>query len=183
MTTLDWTCACGKVEARIPQSGVSLVCYCNSCRGFLERLERTEWLDEAGGVSLFQTASERVEITRGHEQLSWSKMSKKGPMRWYARCCQSPMATTLGSPKLSFASFHAHGLEPKGQIGRVRFRAFPDYALKKPVKRRGNVLAWLVPMLFGMVRARLTGQWRNTPFFGSDGKPIATRQDPVAPKS
>ena len=66
-------------------------------------LERGELMDEWGGSEVFQTTPARIEFTQGADQLACMRLSPKGLMRWYARCCNTPIANTLPSPGMAFA--------------------------------------------------------------------------------
>jgi len=47
------------------------------------------------GVALYQTRPDCVHIDDGAEHLACLRLSPKGLLRWYASCCDTPLANTL----------------------------------------------------------------------------------------
>ena len=108
MTEVAFTCECGSLEGIAhgvsPRTGNHCVCYCVDCQCFARYLDRAdEVLDDNGGTAIFQLSAGKVEITKGQEHLACMRLSPNGLMRWYARCCNSPVANTLESTALPFA--------------------------------------------------------------------------------
>lgn len=179
MSEAIWKCTCGAVEARVPTTGARLSCYCESCREFVEKFDMGARLDEAGGSDLLQVAPDGVEFLKGTENLRWLRLSPKGPMRWYASCCGTPMANTLPTRAVAFASFQVHDIEPKS--------ALPDTSAKVNLKGAtahvdgplGSVRSLIFSLLGRTVKSWINGGWRRHAFFDAKGKPIATREDPV----
>jgi hypothetical protein len=165
------------VKARVPTDGFRLVCYCNSCREFVSRLGCGDRLNAAGGNDLIQVEPGEVEIT-GAENLRWMKVTEKGPMRWYAQCCDTPMANTLSTRKLPFASFQVHDIEPQLALPEIRAHVNLKGALARVDEPLGSVRPLILSFLGRILRAWISGRWRQNPFFGGDGTPIAERADP-----
>lgn len=178
MVDVTWTCGCGAVEANVPAAGKRLVCYCESCREFVERLGKTERLNAAGGSELLQVAPQEVTFTRGKENLRYLKITEKGPLRWYTSCCGTPMANTLGARWVSFASFQTWEMSPKerlpDQIAHVNLKG----ALQRVEEPLGSVRPLIAAIVGRTLMSLLTGGGRRNPFFGADGRPIAQREDP-----
>ena len=179
MDETTWTCGCGSVEARVPTTGKRIVCYCESCRGFVERLGKEDRLDHAGGSDLLQVTPQEVRFVKGAEHLKYLKMSEKGPLRWYASCCGTPMANTLGTRAVAFASFQVRDLAPNDHLPPVTVRVHLTGALARVVEPTGSLWPLMGALLGRTVKAWVTGGWRRNPFFTTDGKPIASREDPV----
>ncbi|MEL7150122.1 MAG: DUF6151 family protein [Pseudomonadota bacterium] len=177
MTHAIWKCDCGSVEATLPTDGMRLVCYCESCRGFVERLGSGDRLNAAGGNDLLQVAPDQVEI-RGAEHLRWMKMTEKGPTRWYTACCSTPMANTLGTRKVPFASFQVHDIRPAEAVPAIDAHVNLKGALARVEEPLGSMRAVIFSFISRVLSAWVTGRWRRNPFFTQDGKPIAERQDP-----
>ena len=76
---LKWSCSCGKVQGEcVAGRGSRLVCYCESCRAFVENQGAGDILDAAGGNDLYQTAPEAFHFTQGTDLLAWTKLTEKG---------------------------------------------------------------------------------------------------------
>ncbi|MEO0831290.1 MAG: DUF6151 family protein [Pseudomonadota bacterium] len=178
MDHATWTCDCGAVAAEIPVSGNRLVCYCSSCRGFVEDLNKPERLDAAGGNDLFQVDPRHVRLFKGTEHLRWMKRSPKGPMRWYAACCNTPMANTLSKRALAFASFQVADITPAEKLPDVGARVHLKGALARVEEPLGSVRPMIFSLLGRTVAGLVTGGYRRNPFFDSSGTPIAPRSDP-----
>ena len=178
MPDLTWTCDCGAVEARVPIEGKRLVCYCESCRAFVERFEKRDWLDAAGGNELLQVAPDKVSFVKGVEHLRYMKVTEKGPLRWYTACCGTPMANTLGVRWVAFASFQTHQLEPADKLPSRTERVNLRGALARVEEPLGSVRPLITALIGRTLRSLLTGGGRRNPFFAPDGSPIAPREDP-----
>ncbi|MDJ0637670.1 MAG: DUF6151 family protein [Paracoccaceae bacterium] len=179
MDKATWTCQCGKVEVEVPTTGVRLKCYCKSCRAFVERLGKTERLDAAGGSDLLQVAPDGVRILKGQEHLAWLRLTEKGPLRWYATCCNTPMANILPTRHVPFASFQVADLSPQDGLPKVAAKVHLKGALAHVDGPHGSALPMILALLGRMVSAHVTGKWRRNPFFDDNGDLIAERRDPV----
>ena len=179
MTDLTWTCECGGVEVQVPAEGNRLVCYCESCRAFVETFGKSDRLDEAGGSDLLQVTPEQVSISKGAEHLRYLRLTEKGPLRWYASCCGTPMANTLGSRMVAFASFQTHDLQPQDKLPEIVARVNLKGALQRVKEPLGSARPLITSLIGRSIKSWVTGSWRRNPFFGSDGTPIAKREDPA----
>ncbi len=175
---MKWTCECGSVEAELNGAGTRLVCYCADCRSFVERLGKSERLDEWGGSDLFQTAPEHTRITRGQEHLRHLRLTAKGPLRWYALCCGTPMANTMPNRALAFSSWQVHNIEPKSALPEVSARVHLKGATAHVEAETGSAGALIRGFFLRAIKAWLTGGWRKNPFFDEKGRPIGPRLDP-----
>ncbi len=171
---MKWTCKCGEVEAEAePEKGVRLVCYCASCRKFVERLGAEERLDPAGGSDLWQTAPESVRITKGQANLAWVRLTKKGPLRWYATCCNTPMANTLDGIGLPFMTLQSWDFEDRDALGPVVARVKKKDATAHIEGDMGSMRRVIMAFAGRALKSRLSGGYRRNPFFDGEGKPIA----------
>ena len=173
-----WTCTCGKVAAEVPVRGNHVFCYCKSCREFAEVLGHAERLDTQGGSALFQVSPSDVHFLKGKDQLVWMRLTEKGPLRWYTRCCKTPFANTLSTRTLPFASIQVHELEPKGALPPVKARLNLKGATGHVTGEKGSVLALVMSVLTGAAMAHITRRTADNPFFGADGKPAGAELDP-----
>lgn len=179
MDHVTWRCICGSVEAELPAKGNRIICYCGSCRGFVEDLGFGDRLDAEGGNELFQVAPDGVRIAKGSDQLVWMRLTDKGPLRWYTKCCNTPMVNTLSTRNLPFASFQVHELEPKEALPPVMARVNLKGASGHVDGERGSVLMLVLGLLGGAVKAHVTRRVVDNPFFDASGKPIGPRLDPA----
>ena len=113
-------CRCGNVAFDIdPGRGTRLVCYCKSCQAFAGRFGENGETDAWGGVDLYQTAPEAVRLISGVEHLRFVKLTPKGPLRWYAACCGTPIANTLASRNVPFITMMSQNVENLDDLGPV----------------------------------------------------------------
>ena len=170
---LDFSCTCGGLTGHISvegqKSGLRLLCHCPDCRANEIYHQQPDPVD---GVDLFQLAPHAITITKGSEHLRLMRLGPKGLFRWYAGCCGMPFANTLAKPQLSFAGLRSDLFADKTVLGKVKAESqIPRPG--KPPRNRG--MARMVYGIFArMLTARLSGLWRQTPFFNVEtGKPVA----------
>ena len=169
---LAFACDCktlrGTLKGASPSNGARVECFCHDCRAAEVFAGQPD--PAPGPVQLYQTVPFRVHIEAGADQLAPFSFSDKGPLRWQARCCGATMFLTARSPKLCFTSFRTDRLEDDTPLGPVIARAF----VSKPNGKRGH--EGLARFVFGFARraigARLSGKWKDTPFFDADGHPV-----------
>lgn len=178
------SCSCGKLQGQIKSvNNINrCVCYCADCQAFARYLNKQEKvLDEHGGTSIVQTIPENIVFSQGIENLACIRLSNRGLLRWYAACCHTPIGNTLADAKLSFVGLvHSclgsdrHLLDETFGSIRMYQHTADAFGSKKP-RTRGAFLGTL--RILGMIlKARLTGAYKNTPFFVSESTstPIAT---------
>jgi hypothetical protein len=87
-------------------------CYCRDCQAYAHALGNPESvLDHIGGTDIVATLQQHVTLTRGAESLACLSLSERGILRWYAGCCNTPIANTARSPKMSYVGLvHLPGL-------------------------------------------------------------------------
>ena len=178
MTHLIWSCECGQVEAEVPSKGNRIICYCDSCRTYVEKLGKGDRLVHPGsGNELFQTSPQGVRFKQGTERLRYMRLTEKGPLRWYASCCNTPVANTLSTRTLPFASFQVHDFEDKSKLPPVRAHVNLSGATAHVPKPHGSFYPLVFDILKGAAKAYLTGRVRQNPFFDASGQPVGARQD------
>lgn len=184
-TDIQISCACGAVKARLsdatPRRGARLVCYCDDCQAFAAFLGRAdEILDDHGGTEIFQTRPSRLSISEGSEKIACARMTPKGVYRWYAKCCNTPIANTPPLADLPFAGLFVASMTNDGldaAIGPVRGSVFRKYAHGDPRELPPKISPLtMAGVVFGIFAARIKGDVA-TPFFTKDKQPIA---DPLA---
>ena len=185
MDSLQLKCSCGKVRGEIlevaPNSGIHLVCYCDSCQRFQETLGCAEaFLNEHGGTEIYQTAPSRIKITEGQEHIRCLKLTKKGPLRWYASCCNTPIGNTMKAsmPFVGIIQSFVDADETKRQevmgpiIAEVQtthaYDSLPDHI--KPV---GFPIGITLKIMSKILFWKLRGFARPSPFFDAEGTPLS----------
>lgn len=171
---LDFACTCGTVHGKLrditARSGTQLQCHCDDCRRAVIWLGQTD--PGADGVRYYQTTPARTQIDAGTLKAFTWKNEKL--LRWYAPCCNTAMFNTLNSPKWAFSSVAVACLKDQGALGPVTSHAF---VLRENGKRgHDNMLGFMLEFLKRVIGARLSGSWRNTPFFDASGAPVVEVQ-------
>lgn len=111
-------------------------------------------------------------IDQGAEQLAVMQLSPKGMLRWYANCCKAPLATTPNSPKFPFAGFIVKRLADPSRLGPAKTRGFVQ--LPNGKQKHENLAPAAIGLLRRVVKSRLSGSWKNTPFFDPETQaPVA----------
>jgi len=175
-------CRCGTVQGQIlhSQRGVRAVCYCGDCQAYAHVLGQAERvLDPLGGTDVVATQSSCVEFTSDTQALACLSLSPKGLLRWYARCCSTPIANTPRNWKIPYVGLvHTCLGQPEPMersYPKVQMRAFTKNAKGRPP--RADLLSGasgFAGLLLRLTAARLGGGYKATPFFDSEGLPAAT---------
>ena len=126
-----------------------------------------------------QTLPACVQLTAGADALACMRLTPNGLLRWYAKCCNTPVGNTLPNFKLSFVGLvHSCLLDPATSLdasfGPVRMRVNTKGAKGAVRAEPLATVAAALRLVTGMARARLDGTYRRTPFFHADGSPVAT---------
>ncbi len=154
------SCACGEMKWHVAPNadGTHLICHCKDCASFARHLQQEEYL-ENGGTELFQCLPDDIVFDAGKENLKMLRLSPTGLFRWYAGCCNTPIANTLPR-NLPFAGV----ILPKGRsdFGRLKCVFKGDQA-PVPVKERG-VSPTVFKIFKRMVLALIIGR-RSSPFW------------------
>jgi hypothetical protein len=124
-------CACrsvlGIARDVAPETGNRVVCMCDDCQAYAHHLGAGPILDANGGTDIFQLTPSQITITHGSEHLRLLRLTPKGLLRWYAGCCNTPIANTLTSPRMPFVGM-PHTFMDHESAGRTR-----DEVLGPPV--------------------------------------------------
>ena len=175
-------CDCGTVQGMVshPEKAQRGVCYCRDCQAFAHALGRAaDILDANGGTDVVAAQPQQVTFTAGAERLACLSLTEKGLLRWYASCCSTP----IGNTQRDFHFAHVgllhncleHGTRSiEESFGPVRLVSGTASA-KGPVDpKRWSTLAGVARFVAALIRARLNGSYRRTPFFDAKtGRPIA----------
>ena len=173
---LEFSCTCGKTHWVLngisPDTASRAKCYCKDCQAFARHLGKADFLDTHGGTDLNQAAGDKVEFTKGCENIGVLQLSPKGLLRWHTTCCNTPIANTMASTTLGFASLLLQPNMDSHILGAVKSHVNVG-TTNGALKQRG---LWLLVRKFlgRMICARLTRSWRQSAFFDDDLSPIAT---------
>jgi Family of unknown function (DUF6151) len=147
-----------------------------------ERNSRQQWR----GTDIYQLTPSQLSIHQGSDKIACVKLSPKGILRWYTRCCRTPVGNTLSTPQVPFVGvphlFMDHqqdGVTREAALGPVssRIHARSGYGDIPADAHETAPVGLLVQMLGGLLVRRLTGKHAPSPFFDKgSGKPIC---DPV----
>jgi hypothetical protein len=179
-------CRCGHVRgvANVvaSDSGFRFICYCRDCQAFARFLRRPDVLDQSGGTDIFHMPTGRAQLTAGTDAVRCLQFSRR-VFRWYADCCQTPIANTAG-PRFPVVGI-IHSFMNHDVGGRSR-----DEVLGPPLCRifERSAVAPLPPNappppslgLFALRGSKLLGWWlrglaRPNPFFDDHtNAPLAT---------
>ncbi|RYY98400.1 MAG: hypothetical protein EOO24_18560 [Comamonadaceae bacterium] len=173
-------CRCGTVQGEIAhaQHGVRGTCYCTDCQAYAHVLGDVQrLLDAHGGTGIVAIRSADVRFTAGKEALACSSLSPRGLLRWSASCCNTPIANTPRTWKMPYAGMLEACLDRPDPVDRswpvVQMRLNTKTAKGSPPPaegfRGGLRFAGLMARI---IRARLAGGYRTTPFFDAQGAPV-----------
>ncbi|WP_292307730.1 DUF6151 family protein [Marivita sp.] len=166
------SCICGQMRWHIARNapGTHLVCYCEDCQTAARFLKhQTTRLDSDGGSEIFQTLPAFFEFLDGRDHLAVLRLGPKGLLRWHAGCCGTPIANTLPTPTLPFVG----AILPPGADGYGPIRALVNTVGTASHIKETGVLAAHLSIMGRILRARLPGGKRSSPFFDRTGAPVA----------
>jgi len=182
---LPLRCACGAVEAVAhnisPERVIRAICGCRFCQAYARHLGRgDDALDAFGGMSVFQMSPRDLQFLSGDIQIACLRITKRGCLRWYADCCDTPIAVTLGTRQIPFMSVNCAFVDKavgkdalQDILGPVAARVHTRG--KAPDKGAARALAINLRACALMAKWRLAGDFKYSPFFDIDtGAPHRT---------
>ncbi|EJL78500.1 hypothetical protein PMI15_04349 [Polaromonas sp. CF318] len=166
-------CQCGTLQGHVShtESVCRGVCYCKDCQAYAHFLGKAdEILDEMGGSDVVATLPQYVSFTQGVEKLTCMSLSDKGMLRWYASCCNTPIGNTSRDFKVSHVGLLHNCLQDPSTsldsaFGPVRMRVGMKSAKGTPKAMAFSTTMAILQFMGRLVRARLDGSYRKTPFF------------------
>lgn len=168
-------CRCGKFQGQVSRSrrATRAVCYCKDCQAYARFLGTPGVVDQDGGTQVVISLPRHVRFTAGVEVLACLSLGERGLLRWYASCCNTPIANTPRSPKVPYLGLIHSCLERgsssiESTFGRLRIAVNTESARRKvrstPVASTMGVLGFIMAA-FG---DRLGGGYKHNPFFTAD---------------
>lgn len=161
-----------------------VVCYCQSCQAFAQRLGKAgQILNEQGGSDILQVRPDLVQFDRGLEHLACLQVTPKGPLRWFAQCCNTPIGNTARSPKLSFVGLLHSCLGGHQALDRFaggpHMHVFVEGALGDTAPKKVMPPDRIAAFGWQLLTARISGRYRTNPFFDEHGQPVVQPQPPA----
>ena len=177
-------CRCGALVGQVsePVKGGRGVCYCKDCQAFAHFLGNADTvLDEMGGTDVVATLPKYVQFTRGADRLACMSLTERGLLRWYASCCRTPIGNTASHYRFPYVGLvHSCLGSPEAieqSFGPVRMRVHTKSARRgRPGTMPLSQVAVLARFIPTVVLARMDGGYKITPFFTTDGAPVAQRK-------
>jgi len=163
-------------RAVTPELGNHVVCYCVDCQAFARFLDRPGTTDDGGGTAIFQMPPSHVTLTEGLDELRCMRLSAKGLHRWYAGCCRTAIANTVGA-RLPFVGLIHTFIDPEGgALEEVLGKPFLIHAKQArgpaPAGAHPKVpLALVARIAPKLARWVLTGKGSPSPFYDAKGAP------------
>lgn len=174
-------CRCGKLQGEVsrPELGTRAICYCRDCQAFAHYLgSANDVLDAFGGTDVVAIRPRYLSFAGGFEHLSCMSLTAHGTLRWYAKCCQTPIGNTPRDFKMSHLGLihtclERSGIELDASFGPVRMRVNRQSAKGQPPSAPITTFtAAAVRYLGSLMWSRVSGKYRQNPFFdGSTGRP------------
>ena len=177
------SCECGGIggNLNLSETGRLVCCYCRDCQAFAHFLGRADSiLDRQGGTLIVQSEPRLLTLTHGTDKLACIRLTDKGLLRWHASCCNTAIGNTLPNIKAAFVGVihDCIRMTPEqltGRYGPVRVHVHTRSAIGTPKPKEQGLLPTLLGISWQLLRARLTGTYRQTPFFdAATGNPVAT---------
>lgn len=173
-------CRCGQLEGElVAGNAMRFACYCRDCQAYAHALGHPEQvLDARGGTDVVAATQQQLRFTKGVESLACLTLSGRGIYRWYASCCNTPIANTARDPRLSYvAVVHSCLGEMDAEFGSQRIPVNGPKTKGKRGYSTPRAMFSVARLIGAVVRARLTGRWKNTPLFkaGEPGPVVAPR--------
>lgn len=175
-------CRCGKLQGEVDAARVAAraICYCKDCQAFARFLKAEDAvLDASGGTEVEAALPAAVRFTGGLEHLACMSLSPKGIYRWYAACCNTPVGNTPRNAAIPYVGLVRACLDAPldtldRQLGRTHMTANRGSAYGPTSATPVATLLGLARIGGALVKARLSGSYRDNPFFDAAGAPVRT---------
>ena len=179
--SLEFGCRCEKVAGEIAiaePAAIRCVCYCRDCQAQARHFGLEDsFMDAEGGIEIVQVAPGNVRFTKGREHIRALKLipAKRGVIRFYAGCCDTPLFSTPPSESWPVLGFPVAGIDAdpgtrERAFGPVEFVPFRSGQTGKGTPGKGP-FRHMAAMLRFMRRAKRLGKMDNPVW--ENGRPIA----------
>jgi len=128
--------------------------------------------DASGGAEFVAARAEHVVLDAGIEHLACLSLSEKGLLRWYAACCNTPIANTTRDWKFPYVGIirtclMADSASFQRSFPRVQMRVNTTSAKQAPQSMLLQTVVTLMGFMSRVIASRINGAYRRTPFFVS----------------
>ncbi|WP_085942545.1 DUF6151 family protein [Acidovorax sp. NO-1] len=170
-------CRCGTLSGHLSQPHRALrgVCYCKDCRAFAHHLGAASWThDSLGGAEFVAAQAQHVSFTSGFEHLACLSLTEKGLLRWYAKCCNTPICNTARNWKVPYVGMIGTCMKTDSvaferSFPRVQMRVNTGSAKQVPPSMRLSTVVSLAGFIPRVMLSSISGAYRQTPFFDQRG--------------
>jgi len=178
--TIGLRCRCGKLRGELDATRIAAraICYCKDCQAFARFLKADDVvLDTSGGTEVEAALPAALRLSAGLEHLACMSLGPRGLYRWYASCCNTPIGNTPRDRKASYVGLvrlclDATPAQLDRQLGRGHITSSRGSA-HGPTTATPLATALAVARVGAMLaKARLTGGYRDNPFFDASGAPV-----------
>ena len=187
MSTLPLGCACGEFRGAVrnvsARRGNRVICYCDDCQAFARHLGADAVLDEHGGTDIFQISQAELDLSASADAIACLRFTPRA-LRWYTRCCKTPIGNTGAKPSIPFIGLIVRGtLAASAEqidtvLGPVRYRVQGRYATGNPAGTHPKFPLTMLPRGLALVaRARLGRAHHKTPLFDRQGSAVVPPSD------
>lgn len=93
-------CDCGAIKGQCQLKKhhyTRVTCFCNDCQNYAQWLNHPATLDSFYGTDIIQVPLFSIKITEGKAYLQPMRLTPTGIIRWYCRCCHTPIANTVSA--------------------------------------------------------------------------------------
>lgn len=173
-------CQCGQLAGEVAdtRSAIHAICYCRDCQAYAHHLGQADAaLDALAGTEVVGTHARNVSFSSGIDQLACLSLSEGGLLRWYARCCNTPLANTGRDWRMPYVGLvhlclRAGGAPLAPAFVPVQMHLETASAKGTPPRTGWSQLRALLGFMPRIAAARFTGSYRRTPFFTAAGAPV-----------
>jgi hypothetical protein len=166
-------CRCGALRGHVSNLRLAVrgVCYCKDCRAYAQHLgQLAATHDTAGGAEFVATQAMHVSFEGDSRQLACLSLSKRGLLRWYAQCCNTPIANTTRNWRFPYAGLLHTCLkaDPAGfeqSFPKLQMRVNTGSAIQAPPSMKFATVAALLGFMPRVMASGINGAYRQTPFF------------------
>lgn len=169
-------CQCGSLSGEVSNTHFSIhaVCYCKDCTSYAFHLGAQERvLNTMRGTDIVATQSNNVIFTKGIENLACMSLSPNGLLRWYAKCCNTPIANTPRDWRVPYVGLvHACLEKPlEKSFPPVQMHVGTKNAKGKPPSTGLTQIVAILGFMPKIMWARIVGSYKQTPYFSLSGQP------------
>jgi hypothetical protein len=176
-------CHCGSLNGEMaePQKAIRGICYCRDCQTYAHFLGKPRTiLDSSGGTDVIATLAKYVSFKGSTKSLACLSLTENARLlRWYATCCNTPIANTLRNHRMPYVGLiHSclgvNAAELDKAFSQVQLHLNVESATTPPNAVPIGKLAALSKYVPALILSRVSGSYRHSPFFeGNDRRPVA----------